>query len=268
MADKSNKPSTEQTSEQAAAVDKAKAATAKPAKKPSSPIAKRNRSIALLLVVLAAAGLWAAGRMRYVTAQIFDDKTGEFTRSLVGSVWDPAATPLALAMLACLILSLAMQPLIRRALGVVVVLLAATASFRSVSLLTTDVDLSRVRDLLVSGVATQRQNAPETISDWAQVTSAEVHTLPVILAIVSAALGVFGGVILTMQPGEKTEGNSRYVTPEVRRESVHEDLEANPDSGRVLWDALDAGVDPTDDAEHDSDGSTGDTKDSDFSPRK
>lgn len=208
-------------------------------------VAKRNRSMALILVVLSAAGLWGAGRMEYVTAQIFDDKTGEFSRSLVGSVWDPAATPLALAMLACLILSLAMQPLIRRILGVLVVLLAGTASFRSVSLLTTDVDLMRVRDLLVSGVATQRQNAPETISDWAQVASAEVHTAPVLLAIVAAALGVIGGVILAMQPGERTEANSRYVTPEVRREHVHEDLADNPDSSRVLWDALDAGVDPT-----------------------
>lgn len=208
-------------------------------------VAKRNRSMALILVVLSAAGLWGAGRMKYVTAQIFDDKTGEFSRSLVGSVWDPAATPLALAMLTCLILSLAMQPLIRRILGVLVVLLAGTASFRSVSLLTTDVDLMRVRDLLVSGVATQRQNAPETISDWAQVASAEVHTAPVLLAIVAAALGVIGGVILAMQPGERTEANSRYVTPEVRREHVHEDLADNPDSSRVLWDALDAGVDPT-----------------------
>ncbi|MBF0580657.1 TIGR02234 family membrane protein [Corynebacterium sp. ED61] len=208
-------------------------------------VAKRNRSMALILVVLSAAGLWGAGRMKYVTAQIFDDKTGEFSRSLVGSVWDPAATPLALAMLACLILSLAMQPLIRRILGVLVVLLAGTASFRSVSLLTTDVDLMRVRDLLVSGVATQRQNAPETISDWAQVASTEVHTAPVLLAIVAAALGVIGGVILAMQPGERTEANSRYVTPEVRREHVHEDLADNPDSSRVLWDALDAGVDPT-----------------------
>ena len=214
-------------------------------------VAKRNRSMALILVVLSAAGLWGAGRMKYVTAQIFDDKTGDFSRSLVGSVWDPAATPLALAMLACLILSLAMQPLIRRILGVLVVLLAGTASFRSVSLLTADVDLMRVRDLLVSGVATQRQNAPETISDWAQVASAEVHTVPVLLAIIAAALGVIGGVILAMQPGERTEANSRYVTPEVRREHVHEDLADNPDSSRVLWDALDAGVDPTeaDDAE-------------------
>lgn len=214
-----------------------------------SSVAKRNRRIALILVVLSAAGLWATGRMTYVTANIFDDKSGDSVRNLVGSVWDPATTPLALAMLACLILAMAMQPVVRRALGLLIALLAAVASFRSVTLLSSDVDLSRVHDLLASGAATQRQNAPETISEWAQVTQAQVHTMPVVLAILAAALGVIGGIVLIMRPGEKSEGNSRYLTPEARRESVQDDLAANPDSGRVLWDALDAGVDPTDEDE-------------------
>lgn len=213
----------------------------------SSPIARRSRQIALGLVVLAAVGLWGAGRLTYVTAHVVDDKSGEFSRTLVGSVWDPALTPLALAMLACLILSLAVQPVLRRILGAVVAVLAGIASFRSVTLLTAEPDLARVREVLVSGTATQRQNAPETISDWAHIAQADVHTLPVALAIAAAACGVIGGIILVMRPGEKSEGNSRYLTPEARREVVHDDLEANPDSGRVLWDALDAGVDPTDD---------------------
>ncbi|WP_459612135.1 TIGR02234 family membrane protein [Corynebacterium urogenitale] len=227
------------------------------AKAELSPVAKRNRRIAMVLVVLAAAGLWSSGRMKYVTASIFDDKSGDSVRTLVGSVWDPAATPLALAMLACLILSLAMQPVVRRVLGGLVVLLAATASFRSVMLLTSDVDLARVHDLLASGAATQKQSDPQTIAEWAQVVDAQVHYAPVVLAIAAAALGVIGGVILIMRPGEKSEGNSRYLTPEARRQSVHEDLAANPNSGRVLWDALDAGVDPTDNPDD------GD----DFSPR-
>ncbi|QNH95900.1 TIGR02234 family membrane protein [Corynebacterium anserum] len=215
----------------------------------SSRVAQRNRRIALLLVVMSAAGLWGTSRMTYVTAHIFDDKSGDSVRNLIGSVWDPATTPLALAMLACLVLSLAMQPVIRRVLGVLIAVLAAVASFRSVALFSSDVDLSRVHDLLASGAATQRQNAPETIAEWAQVTEAQVHMVPVALAIVAAALGIIGGIILAMRPGEKSEGTSRYETPEARRESVHKDLAANPDSGRVLWDALDAGVDPTDEDE-------------------
>lgn len=208
---------------------------------------ERNRRIALGLVALSAAGIWGTGRMTYVTAQVFDDKSGESVRKLVGAVWDPAATPLALAMLACLVLSLAMQPFVRRLLGALMALLAAAASFRSVMLLGAPVDLLRVHDVLVSGAATQRQSKPETIAEWAQVLHADVHILPVVLAIIAAALGVVGGVVLIMRPGEKSQGYSRYQTPEVRRHNVREDVQANPESGRVLWDALDADVDPTED---------------------
>ncbi|HIW95529.1 MAG TPA: TIGR02234 family membrane protein [Candidatus Corynebacterium gallistercoris] len=211
--------------------------------------AKNNRRIALLLVVLSAAGLWASGRMVFVSATVSDDKAGDSVKELVGSVWDPAATPVALAMLAALVLSMAVQPLLRRILGVVVVLLAGVASFRSVQLLFGDADLARAQSLLTSGAATQKQSDPVQISDWARVVDATVHTGPVLVALLAAALGVIGGVILFMQPGEESTGHSRYETPEVRRAGAQEDLAANPDSSRVMWDAMDAGVDPTDDGD-------------------
>ena len=74
-----------------------------------------------------------------------------------------------------------------------------------------------------------------------------MHNGPVIIALVAAALGIVGGIILVMRPGEASKGHSRYETPEVRRADAEEDLANNPDSSRVLWDALDAGVDPTED---------------------
>ena len=66
------------------------------------------------------------------------------------------------------------------------------------------------------------------------------------LFLAAAALGVVGGVLLAMKPGSARSGSSKYETPEARREGVEKDLDDNPGSGRVLWDALDAGVDPTD----------------------
>lgn len=213
----------------------------------SGNVAKRNRRIALLLVVLSAAGLWASGRMVFVTVSVSDDKAGDSVKELVGSVWDPAATPLALAMIAALILSMAVQPLARRILGVIIALLAAVASFRAVQLLVSDVDLARAQSLLASGAATQKQSSPVQISDWARVVDASVHNGPVIIALVAAALGLVGGIILVMRPGEASKGHSRYETPEVRRADAEEDLANNPDSSRVLWDALDAEVDPTED---------------------
>lgn len=210
---------------------------------------KRIRQIALLFVVLSAAGLWGASRLKFVTVAVDDDKAGASTKELVGSVWDPALVPIALAMVAALILSIAVQPMIRRVLGVVIVALSAIASFRAVQLLSSDVDLARAKSLLSSGAATQKESDPVQISEWAQVISGQVHSLGIVLVLVAAALGVVGGAILILRPGQQSKGHSRYETPEVRRADAEEDLAENPDSTRVLWDALDAGVDPTEESD-------------------
>ncbi|KGM19164.1 MULTISPECIES: TIGR02234 family membrane protein [Corynebacterium] len=207
---------------------------------------KKNRA-ALVLVGLSAIGLWVAGRLKFLTATVSDDKAGDSVKTLVGSVWDPAMVPLALAMIAAVILTLAVEPVIRRFLGGVVAVLAAVASFRSVTLLTSDVDLARARNILASGSATQRATKPVQISEWAQVTDAQVHTMPVVVALVAATLGVIGGVLLLMQPGKASKGHSRYETPENRRAGAKEDLAENPNNSRALWDVMDTGVDPTDD---------------------
>ena len=210
---------------------------------------QKMRPLALALVLLSAVGIWIAGRLTYLTVTVQDDKAGDSVKELVGSVWDPAATPLAIAMIASVIAMLAVPPLFRRLLGALIALLAATASFRSVQLLTTEVDLARAQSILSTGVATQRKSDPLQVSGWATVVEAQVHTWPLVLAIIAAACGVVGGVIILMRPGQKSTGHSRYETPESRREGVEQDLRENPDSSRVLWDALDSGVDPTEESE-------------------
>lgn len=210
-----------------------------------------GRNLALVLTLFSAAGLWGTGQMTWLTASVVDDKTGESTKQIIGRVWDAAGTPLALAMLAAMILSFALAPMARRVLGGISAALAATAGFAAVMLLGGDPDLDRAQQLLTTGAATQKSTDPVQISDWATVVDASVHTFPVVLALLAAACGVVGGVLLAMKPGEARQGHSRYETPEARREGVLEDLNEEPGSGRVLWDALDAGVDPTDREESD-----------------
>lgn len=210
-----------------------------------------GRNLALVLTLLSAAGLWSTGQMTWLTASVVDDKTGESTEQIIGRVWDAAGTPLALAMLAAMILSFALAPMARRVLGGISAALAAIAGFAAVMLLGGDPDLDRAQQLLTTGAATQKSTDPVQISDWATVVDASVHTFPVVLALLAAACGVVGGVLLAMKPGEARQGHSRYETPEARREGVLEDLNEEPGSGRVLWDALDAGVDPTDREESD-----------------
>ncbi|WP_312809310.1 TIGR02234 family membrane protein [Corynebacterium variabile] len=225
-----------------------------PAKDTATKAVKKRlngRNLALVLTLLSAAGLWGTGQMTWLTASVVDDKTGESTEQIIGRVWDAAGTPLALAMLAAMILSFALAPMARRVLGGISAALAAIAGFAAVMLLGGDPDLDRAQQLLTTGAATQKSTDPVQISDWATVVDASVHTFPVVLALLAAACGVVGGVLLAMKPGEARQGHSRYETPEARREGVVEDLNEEPGSGRVLWDALDAGVDPTDREESD-----------------
>ena len=220
-----------------------------PAKDTATKAVKKRlngRNLALVLTLLSAAGLWGTGQMTWLTASVVDDKTGESTEQIIGRVWDAAGTPLALAMLAAMILSFALAPMARRVLGGISAALAAIAGFAAVMLLGGDPDLDRAQQLLTTGAATQKSTDPVQISDWATVVDASVHTFPVVLALLAAACGVVGGVLLARKPGEARQGHSRYETPEARREGVVEDLNEEPGSGRVLWDALDAGVDPTD----------------------
>ena len=126
--------------------------------------------------------------------------------------------------------------------------IAATAAWSPLQLITSGADPERALDLLSSGAATQRANAPVTVSDWAEVQDLAVHSTGPVISIVMAALGVLGGALLLVRPGGTgaKRRSGAYETPEVRRERVRDDLSREPESGRVLWDALDAGVDPTD----------------------
>ena len=97
--------------------------------------------------------------------------------------------------------------------------------------------------------ASANENAVDSaqISDWATVVSTEVHSLGPAMAILGAAAALFGAVMLARNPGEdKTKVSSKYETPAARQAKLGEDLETSADSGRVMWDALDSDIDPTD----------------------
>ena len=53
-------------------------------------------------------------------------------------------------------------------------------------------------------------------------------------------------MLLIARPGEDSPRQNKYEKETVRREKVREDLEEDPQSGRVLWDAISADIDPTD----------------------
>ncbi|MEJ6020560.1 TIGR02234 family membrane protein [Corynebacterium sp. H113] len=213
----------------------------------TSPKKDRRPGIAQLLIALSALGMWLAGRFSWLTVTTMDDKSGSATNELVGAIWAPEIAALALTLLAGVAATLIMAGLGRRIVGAVAAVVAAGAAWPPIQLLTAGADHQRALELLTTGSATQRANAPVTVSDWAQVEELVIHNGGPIVSIIAAAVGVLGGMLLLVRPGGvNNRKSSAYENPEVRRERVREDLAAEPTSGRVLWDALDAGVDPTD----------------------
>ena len=53
-------------------------------------------------------------------------------------------------------------------------------------------------------------------------------------------------MLLVRKPGVDKPRSTKYESPAARQERIAEELETTTDSGRVMWDALDADIDPTD----------------------
>ena len=211
---------------------------------PKSKSKNRRALIAQLLVALSALIIFASSRMAWINVQAFDDKSGESTNHIVGGTWAPELTAWALALLAGAAAALILRKLGRRILGVVVAIVGAVAAWPAIQLLSTDPDPSRAKDLLTSNAATQRASDPTMLSDWAQLTAVDASVLPAAIAIIGAACAIFGGILMAMQPGVAKD-SAKYDNPEARKSKVEQDLAEDPTSSRVMWDAIDADIDPT-----------------------
>lgn len=209
--------------------------------------AGRLPRVAALGVGAGAVLLWLSSRLRWVTVTAFDDKSGDAVRGLPGAVWASEVTVIALVLVAGTLGALVLRRNARRGVGGLTALAAVGASWAPLSLLAGTPDPERARKLLTSGAATQKADSPVTLSDWATVTGLDVHVAGPVVAFLGCALALVGGVLLVLRPGGRTGTvSSRYVTPGARLARLEDDLERSPDSGRVLWDALDADIDPTD----------------------
>ncbi|MDO4685146.1 MAG: TIGR02234 family membrane protein [Corynebacterium sp.] len=202
--------------------------------------------IAAVLIGVGGALLWGVSRLTWLTVHVFDDKSGESTQELVGAVWSTELTALAFVLLAAMVAGLVLRRTARRIVGVIAAFAAIGASWQPLNLLAGTPDLVRAKNILASGAATENSQTPVLISQWAEVTDASVSMLGPVLAFLACAAALFGGVLLAVRPGEDTVKANAYERSQSRKERLEQDLSEAPDSGRVLWDALDADVDPTD----------------------
>ncbi|NEW46413.1 TIGR02234 family membrane protein [Nocardia cyriacigeorgica] len=210
------------------------------------PVAARRRYpvVPVVLLALAAAALWGSSRMTWVSVTSSDGLTEPRTDDLDGGTWFGALTPLALVLLAAIAAVLATKGWLRRVVGVLVALVGAVVAVPALAVLTG------------SGATSQRAATLAELPGRAQVDEVTTSALPAILTMVGALAAFAAGVLLARMPKESAPLSGKYDTPVVRRAAAtdlvtgrgpDDDGTAAPVTERVLWDALDAGTDPTED---------------------
>lgn len=211
----------------------------------------RGPVLPIALLAVAAATLWGSSRLTWVTVTSADGLTEPRTDEIDGGVWFGALTPLALMLLAAVAAVLGTRGWPRRVVGVIIALAAAITAVPPLALLNG------------SGATAERAAALAELPGRATVQEVTTSTGPALVALVGAVAAFLAGVLLARMPGRTARLSGKYDNPVFRRAAAT-DLVAKRNSGaptaepvseRVLWDALDAGTDPTesDTADRDSD---------------
>ncbi len=195
----------------------------------------RGRGVREVLVVLVVAAvlLWGSSRLTWVTATTVDDLRGTRTVAFDGSTWAGELVPLALAALAAVAAVLAVRGWAVRVVATLVALIGVAAAVPAVRLLLSGAQPGRTAALL------------ERSSGQVSTTTSAAGA---VLALCGGVLLVISGAVLVRTAGRAAGLSDRYDTPSVRRERATSADLAELDSDlaeRRIWDALDAGKDPT-----------------------
>ncbi|GGG11739.1 membrane protein [Rhodococcoides trifolii] len=201
--------------------------------------ARRATALTALLLVIAALCLWAASRMTWVTVSSVDGLGEERTSALDGGTWAAATTPLALALVAAVAAMFAVRGRWSILIGLLVAAVSIGALVPAVS-------------LLFGGADADRGASLAELPARAEVTTLDVSRVPAAVVVVGAVCALVAAVLLCRTPPSHGGLSSKYDAPAVRRAEAERAVEAADDtndepSERALWDALDSGLDPTDD---------------------
>mgnify|MGYP002713694482 CR=1 FL=1 len=205
--------------------------------------------VGALLIGVGALVLWLASRATWMTVHYEDDRTGSGTVEVNGATWSTEVTAVVLLLLAAAVAGLALRRWGRRIVGVIGAVAALGVVIPPLSLLISSPSTERAKALLTYGgeeTTIGSTTGQTAIPEWATISAIDVAALAPVAAVVGAFLATAGGVLLAVRPGRDSATVNKYEKASQRREKIEQDLEAEPDSGRVLWDAIDADVDPTD----------------------
>lgn len=210
----------------------------------SAETRSRASAISVVFLLLGAVCLWGSSRMTWVHVSSSDGLGENRATDLVGSTWAAASTPLALALVAAVAASFAVRGWASRVLAILVGLVAIGAAVPALEALSGDVPEDKAAEL-------------SELPGRAEVVATQAFTLPAIIALAGAVCAFLAAVVLLRKPTARQVLSSKYDAPAARREDVarrtRSASERAADNGegedlteRMLWDALDAGEDPTD----------------------
>ncbi|CAM3922910.1 TIGR02234 family membrane protein [Corynebacterium belfantii] len=205
-----------------------------------------RKIVSALAIGLGGIVLWGSSRMPWLHVEAFDDKSGAKQVDMLGATWSTETTAVALVLIAACVAILVLRRAGRRFVALVSAVAAAGGLWAPVQLLFNEPDATRALNILTSHAATGHAKDGAALTGWAEITHISVQAPSVILAMCGAGFALIAAIISTMNPGEDSVQKSRFERQQARNEKIESELEEAPDSGRVLWDAIDADIDPTD----------------------
>ncbi|MYR05274.1 TIGR02234 family membrane protein [Gordonia sp. SID5947] len=221
---------------------------------------RRRQMLAAILLALAALAFWSASRLVWCRVLAADGLAPARDFDVKGSDWSPWLTPLALVLLAAVLAAFSVRGWGLRVIAILVAAGGVLAAIPAISLMTGGADSDYASD--AADLPGRFQVLLITTNSWAAV-----------VALAGTVCAVLAGVLLLRVAGGAGM-SSKYKTPGARREELERQIfaeheraagaaatgdtgsgdaaptdernEAPPANERMMWDALDTGIDPTD----------------------
>ena len=185
--------------------------------------------VAQALLVVAAAGLWAASRLTWVDVRTFDGLGPPKLVALPGAAWSSALVPLALLLLATAVAALAVRGWPLRMLALLVAVASLAIGYLAISLWV-------IPDVAVRGADIAHVPVLTLVGSQRHYPGPAITLATAVCTLVAA--------VLLMRAAASAHGTvAKYLSRAARRSMAQHDETIM--SERMIWDALDEGEDPT-----------------------
>lgn len=202
---------------------------------------RRATVLAAVAAAVAAIAVWSSTRLTWVSYVEDDGLTRATDGTMDGAQWHAALAPLALVLIAGVAAMFAVRGFAVRVVGLVLIAVGLMVAVPVISGLTGDDRADRVHRILDK-------------AGRVEILQVDTAVGPAVLALFGALAACVAGLVLMFGRAGRAGLSGAYETPAARKDRAAEALD---DDGaldqRLMWDALDGGMDPTAEPEEDPD---------------